>query len=298
MQSRGSCTLRVAYLVLVSLFLTVGCAAIPTGRFDSLAEASRSLRADSAETYARIEVLQRQYMVFNPAEGRLTVDSFKPVVMDEQGQPRDFGLGPRLRFRESVLDVLSDYADALQAFAKKDYQGDLDKATQKLNGGVRDLARQVSGTAEAQKAAGILATAVNGLGRRLIERRRRETLRQAMDEAQPGVEGLAGQLVADNALIAQAVTIMRNGILRAANGMRPGTSSPDRLALDDEVSRIIIDSGEILASLEALNGAVQAIPAAHSEIRETLDQREVNLKQLQTLIAEGKRLNKFNRSLR
>jgi hypothetical protein len=137
-----------------------------------------------------------------------------------------------------------------------------------------------------------------GLGRAIIERRRRETLRKAMDEAQPGVQGLASQLVADNVLIVQAVTVMRGGVLGAANAMRPGAPSPERLALDEDVARIIVESREILASLDALSGAVKAIPAAHSEIRETLDRREVNLKQLQTLIAEAKRLNKYNRSLR
>jgi hypothetical protein len=296
MRSRGPYPLLTLPLALV--LLAGGCVSIPTGRFDSLSEASHAIRSDSGETYARIGTLQREYMAFNPAEGRLTPDSFKPVVVDDQGQRREFDLGPRLRFRESVLDVLSDYTDVLQAFAKKDYQGGLDKATQKLNASVGDLAGEFSRNSDAQKAAGILATAVNGLGRALIERTRRETLRKAMDTAQPGVQGLANQLVADNALIALAVTTMRNGVLRAANGVRPGAPSPERLALDHDVSRVIIDSGDILASLDALSEAVKAIPAAHAEIRETLDRREVSLKQLQALIAEGKRLNKYNRSLR
>src|SRR5262245_17779874 len=230
MRAEGARAPRIASLALALAFLAPGCTgAIPTGRFDAFSEASRTAATASGATYARIEGLQRQYMVFNPAEGRLTLESFVPRVRDDQGQVRDFDLAPRLRVRESALQVLSDYADALQAFAKKDYQGDLDKATRNLDASVSSLASALGG-ADAGKAGGILATAVNELGRVAIERSRRTALEKAMEQAQPGVASLAGLVVSDNVLIAQAVTVMRGGILRAANGMRPAEPSPARLA--------------------------------------------------------------------
>jgi hypothetical protein len=298
MRLHGRWTSRLAYPALVLLFLVVDCAtSFPTGRFDALSEASRSTLDASTAMYARVEGLKRQYMVFNPAEGRLTLESFKPIVRDDQGQMRDFNLAPRLRFRESALEVLSHYADTLQAFAKKDYQGDLDKATQKLHSSIGDLVASFGGNADAQKAVGILATAVNELGRTVVEGERRETLRKAMAQAQPGVAEPASLVVADNALIAQGVTIMRSGILRAANGMRPPDPSPARLTLDEQVSRAITGSNEILGSLDSLSPTVKAIPAAHAEFQESLDKKELSVNQLQSLIAEAERLNKFYRSL-
>jgi hypothetical protein len=296
MRSFGRLPRLVAWLAL-GLPLVTACTTIPVGRFEALAESSRSVLDGSSATYSRIEGLQWQYMVFNPADGRLTPDSFKPVVVDDQGRRQDFDLRPRLRFRETALEALADYTDVLQAFAKKDYQGDLDKATQKLSASLGDLTALASANPDAQKAAGVLATAVNALGRAAIERVRRNTLQDAMATAQPGIATLADLIAADNALIAQAVRVMQGGIVRAANNMRPAPS-PDRVLLDERVARVLDEGTGILASLDALGRAVKTIPAAHAEIRESLDDERPSLAKLQSLIAEAKRLNKFYGSVK
>jgi len=290
--------IRLLVWLALGLPLVTACAAIPTGRFDALSAASRSVLDSSSATYSRIEGLQRNYMVFNPAEGRLTPESFKAVVVDDQGRKLDFDLRPRLRFRESVLEALSNYTDVLQAFAKKDYQGDLDEASQNLYASVSDLAARAPDNPAGQKAAGLLAAAVNELGRAALERTRRRALRRAMEAAQPGVEGVVDLIAADNVLIVQAVRTMQNGILRSANGLRPTAPSLNRVQLDERVSRLVDESSEILASLDALSRAVKAIPRAHAEIRESLDDDRPSLAQLQSLIAEAKRLSQFYGSLK
>ncbi len=279
------------------LLFATACASIPSGRFDSLAAASQTVLQSSVETYARIENLQRRYMLFNPAEGPFTVNTFKPQIVDDQGQMRDFDLGPRLRFRESALEVLAKYAEALQAFAKKDYQGDLDKASQELGASIAGLSRHLTSDGEAKQAAGILATAVNGLGRAIVERRRRQALRKAMGEAQQGVTALAKLIADDNTELSRAVTIMRGGILRAANRIRPD-APVTRLHFDQEIALVTAEADEILLNLSALNAAVERIPPAHAEIMESLERDDLKLKDLQALIAEAKRISKFYRSVK
>ena len=278
--------------VLTAVLLIAGCVGVPTGRFDSLATATNEVQTSTAATYDRVEKLQRTYMIFNPADGPYTERSFDPVI-----DGRSFDLDPRLRFRESVLDVVARYVETLQTFAKTDFQEDLDTATTNLNASLSSLTKQVGGSADATKAAGILAAAVNGIGRVVIEHKRRQALQGAMGQAQPGLDEIARLFDADTALIEQAVVVMRGGILRTANTMRTATGNVDRVALNQQVAVVIAESRDIQASLQATKTAVAVIPKAHAEIRTSLT-TETSLAQLQALVAEAKRLNGFYRSLK
>jgi hypothetical protein len=280
-------------LVVVGLLgiLVAGCGSLPAGRFETLASAGHNLSQGTTDTYTRIEKLQRRYMVFNPAPGELTVDSFKPVI-----DGRDFDLTSRLSFRESALNVLVTYVDALVAFVKKDYQSGLDKATQELGSSVANLVGHVASSDEAKQAGGILATAVNGLGHALIEAERTKAVKNAMTTAQTGVATLATVIARDDERIKEAVVIMGKGIVRSANRMRPSAGSRERLSFDDEVSGVIAESIEIQSSLATLSKAATAFPKAHAEIRDSLDHPRSPLEQLQALAAEAKRLNTFYRS--
>jgi hypothetical protein len=275
-----------------------GCASLPTGRFDSLAAASHLILQGSKNTYTRIETLERGYMVFNPVPGKLAPGTFRPTIIDDNGKTHDFDYAPRLRFRESALEVLATYADTLQAFVKKDYQGDLDKAVQELDASIGNLASHVTKSADAKAAAGIIATAIDGLGKALIESKRKQALKEAMDKAQGGVAKLAGLIADDNSEIASAVVLMRGGILRVANEVRPPEHSIARLRFDGQIALVVSETAEILASLESLNAAVSSIPRAHAEIRRSLEDEGTALSQLQALLAEAKQLNTFYRSLK
>ncbi len=275
----------------------VGCTAVPSGRFAAFADGTRSLATNSVTTYDGVVDLERTYMLYSPTtsrDGKLDEQSFKPVIVDEDGRKRDFDFKPRLEFRSAALDVLADYADALHAFATKDYQSDLDEATQSLGASVARVASEASGQ-DATKAAGILATAINGMGRVATEYLRRKTLRQAMDTAQPGVDKLAALIATDNASIVGAVHIMRRGIVRHANKLRPSTGL-SRVSFDAAIAALLQESDDTLAELDAMNATVTAVPAAHADIRRSLDEKMDALASLQQLIAEAKRLNKFHKS--
>lgn len=284
--------------LIVLAVLAAGCGSLATGRFDAFATASRNVLQSTTDTYSRIENLQRRYMVFNPAPGALTGETFKPIIVDDKGQTRDFDFTPRLQFRQSALEVLATYIETLQGFAKKDYQGDFDKAAQDLAASIGSLAKHASSDAEAKKAGGLLAVAVNGLGHPIIEYKRKEALERAMGEAQSGVTTLATLITEDNTKIIEAVTVMRNGILRKANRIRPAADSVVRLEFDEYISRLIVETDDILGSLGSLNAAVSAIPAAHAEVLRSLESNSSSLRELQALIAAAKRLNTFYRTLK
>jgi len=160
-------------LVLAIVLLIAGCASIPTGRFDALATVAKEVDTKTSATDADIVQLTRRFMVFSPAPGPYTANSFVPTI-EIDGMKHDFDFGPRLEPRRAAVDVLAAYTEALAAFAKKDYQGDLDNATQSLAGSVERLVSHTSASAEAKQGAGILATAVNGLGRAIVEHKRKD----------------------------------------------------------------------------------------------------------------------------
>jgi hypothetical protein len=283
---------RIELIAVLGVALALSaCSAVPSGRFAALADGTRSIATNSVATYGGVVDLQRTYMLYNPNGDKLNEESFKPVIRDEDGTVRSFDFKPRLEFRSAALEVLADYADALHAFATKNYQEDLDAATQSLGASVANLAAYADAGSAAQ-AGGVLATAINGMGTAATEYLRRKTLRTAMDTAQPGVDTLAKLIATDNKSIEVAVLTMRRGILRKADRLRPSTGIA-RISFDSSVATIISDSDETLTQLELMNAAVTKIPIAHAEIRQSLDQRADSMTALKGLIAEAKRLNRY-----
>jgi hypothetical protein len=112
--------LEVTWIVLAVALLAAGCAGLPTGRFDALATAAKEVEVRASTTDADLVGLTRRFMIFSPASGPYTVNSFAPVI-DVDGTKYDFDFGPRLAPRQAALDVLASYTEALAAFARKDY---------------------------------------------------------------------------------------------------------------------------------------------------------------------------------
>src|SRR3989442_13629646 len=80
------------------------------------------------------------------------------------GARLDLDSAPRLEPRQAALGVLAAYTEVLAAFARKDYGGELDRATHSLGGSVQRLAGHGPAPAAPKQGAGVLATAREGLG--------------------------------------------------------------------------------------------------------------------------------------
>jgi hypothetical protein len=274
-----------------------GCAGMPTGRFDTLVAASKGVETSTAQTDADLVKLTQRFMMFSPAPGPYRVDSFAPVV-EVGGARLDFDFGPRLEPRQAALGVLAAYTEVLAAFARKDYGGELDRATHSLGGSVQRLAGHVTASAAAKQGAGVLATAVNGLGHVITERMRRAALRKAMDDAAPGIAAIVTFVKEINVLGATAATTMRDQMIRKANSLTVADGVA-RLQLNEAVQAVIVESNAILAQLKQESTAVDAIAPAHAEIRDAIDQDDrAVLEKLRTLVAEVKRLQGVYSSLK
>src|SRR3989442_11349258 len=101
------------------------------------------------------------------------------------GARLDLDSAPRLEPRQAALGVLAAYTEVLAAFARKDYGGELDRATHSLGGSVQRLAGHVTASAIAQQGGGVLATAVDRPGHAVTQRIPRGPPRKGMGGAAP-----------------------------------------------------------------------------------------------------------------
>ncbi len=271
-----------------------GCASLPTGKLQALKNSTQAVHQNTLDTYARIERLQRRFVVTTLPDMPLTRDGFTPKI---EGQ--SFDLVPALRLRESAIEVLARYANLLFALATKDYASDIDAASQEMAGSLQNLRKTAGSAASDAESKGLnaIAAVVDSIGRVLVDYKRREALRRAMDLAQDDLEKLAALIARSNDRIRLAERIMADRILAHANAARPAYGSRDRMIFDSDVAEFLAESEGIESSLDATSAAVAKLPSAHHEIRQVLDERATNLDALQSFVREAQRAGKFYRGL-
>ncbi len=279
----------VATALAIALALT-GCAtALPVAKLTTLETATRQIQQGTHQTYDGIATLQDTESVARAAtEAELTPTTFVVPAVD---------IVPALRTREAAVGVLVAYAQTLRALAAEDYQGQVDSAALELAGSLKSLAASAAPQdARVTQAMGVMATVVDVVGREIVRREQLATLRRAMDTGQPGVQALARLLAGDDTGdIAARVTNMQSLILTTANAARRDAPLAARLTMDRDVSVSVASAREIQAELAALAKAIEAIPAAHAEIRRSLDARDTPRAALEALVAEAKRIGQFYR---
>lgn len=283
------------YLATVAVVtLSAGCTSIPVGKYQALHESSRTVLTTTSETYKRIEELQRQFAIATAPNQKLTRESFQPKI---DGQ--SFDLAPELHFREAALEVWVKYTVVLQAFSERDYVSEVDKASQDLAGSVKNLSATSSTLKadEAKVASGMLATAINVIGKEIVRTKRLQALRTVMDSAQGDIDHLSTMIAGSNTKIKKAVGIMIDRILAHADAQRPPYGSVARTAFDERMALVIAEAQEIEEALDEMNAAVSKIPKAHAEIRIILDEKPTDLEALRALIQGAQRAGKFYRDL-
>src|SRR5262249_34723381 len=85
---------------LFAMGLLAACAAsVPSAKFELLADSTSTVVTDARNTFARVERLQRKFVVavLPTGDHPLTIDSFKPEV-----EGRSFDLVPELAFRQAA----------------------------------------------------------------------------------------------------------------------------------------------------------------------------------------------------
>jgi len=118
-----------------------------------------------------------------------------------------------------------------------------------------------------------------------------------MDSSQEDLQTLTKLLTGSNTKIKKFIERLVNQSLIMQ--MQPGHSitRPFDYDYDKNIADQLQEIEEILASLDAINKGIEKIPAAHKEIRVSLDQNKAAIEALKGLVQEVQRANKFYRSL-
>jgi len=281
---------RLSLLLVATLLF--GCTSIPVGKYGVLSDSNTQILAETTDTYARIEKLQRYFAVVTSPNKDIDANSFKPEV-----DCRSIDVTPELRFRENALEVMVKYTTFLSILSSKDYQTDVDKASQGLAGSLKNLIGSSTNTPDAGMASGIAATLINVISEQVIEHRRADALRKAMDMAQDDINNLSSLIVGSNEKIKKIVGLMQGRIIAHANADRPSYASTNRVVFDSNMAVVLAEIEDINMSLDSISSAIAKIPAAHKEIRAALDKKPTTLDALQGLVQEAQRANKFYRNL-
>jgi hypothetical protein len=292
--------LHINHLIILLVLLTNGCSAvIPVGKYDVLAGSGNVILDSTSETYTRIEKIQKNQMIEQAGiKSELKRDTFLPII-EVDGKKESFDITPELQFREDALQVLVNYTDLLQAFAKNDFEGDVDVAAEEFAGSVKSLVSTADPNNEnAQKVTGILATVIDVIGREIVRKERLDGLKKIMDSAQPSIVELASLIADDNKKIKEFVKQAIDTILRHKNTQRPPINTIQRTNFDTDVSQIVSEADEVNVALESISGAIGQIPPAHDEIRKLLDEKPRGFEALQQLVKEVQRIDKFYRTVK
>jgi len=282
--------LRTGLLVCCVPILT-GCGTLPTGRFIAFQTSTQDIVSKASDTYARIEKLQGREMVIRAySKDKLDSDSFAPIR-----DGKDFSIGPRLELREYILGVIEKYATALSALALKDYESDLDKASQDLGASVKGLG--ISSGNDIPMAAGVISTAVDEIARSLTFRLRKHALKEVMEKTQEPLGNLATRLEQDQDLIKQFVGTIRIRVQTFSASVRPKFGTVERYKFDGEMGDMLLEISAVEKALDGISKAVVAIPPAHRDLLTSLDNNKQDLNSLRGLIAEAQRVQKFYRDL-
>lgn len=290
----------IAFIALTAALLACasGCCTVDPGPFDAFSASTKNLLNGADQESADIAEIQRTFFVFAAAAGQFETNSFEPTV-NVGGRQQNIDLVRQFGERIVILEAVGHYADALSAFAKKDYQTGVDSAATKLDGSIVSLSKAAGAGSEAISAAGYLATAVDALGHAVIEYERAKALRRAMAIAQPGLTTLARLLVVGDDLIEKQIETYRDDVLKDANAtINSNPSGFSRVEISALVAQPVLDANLSIDRLTVLNRSVALLPLSNQELADSLCAAAPNLTNLKQLASEAQRVAKFHAGLK
>jgi len=278
---------RGAALVLFATLLLSGCASPPIAGYDALAKASQDIQSGSSTAYTNVEQRLRDFAIVTAPNAPLSPDTFTKLSVGKIS----FDISPELTFREQQMGVLVAYTTALQKLAGKDYNKDLDSSTKSLAGALAAIAPQAKAIVD------IFATVVDELAKAAANRERKDALKKVMDRAQPAMEQLATLIASSNEKIAAYAEIMRDTYVRHANAWRPSYGTLARYEFDQKAADAIDGYSLISNQLTAVSNAAKKLPAAHAELRKSLDAPETPQEAIKDVFAEIQGMRGFYKGL-
>jgi len=281
---------RIVESVLIALTLAalVGCASTSLTQVKQFGSASKALGeyARSAFDLAATASVDRHLydVAADPNKGP-TDATFEGLFTGDGGVPGGKEKAERLALRLRVLDQLSNYSSALQQLAEADFDKDIDEAAKDLNGaliGLRDTFKEASGSdlPLTDDDVGIIATAVNAIGKAVAEAKRRTAIKTTITKADPAVQSatelIASDLGQDSELasfVKQAISNSRGSLQQVYNleRVRSKSTFDSRYSLLVRARELYGAEVNTPAFFAAVSRGAAAVGKAHSALRKAVE---------------------------
>jgi hypothetical protein len=222
----------------------------------------------------------------------------------------------RLASRLAALDQLGAYSSALQELAEADVGKDIDAAAAKLNGsliGLRNTYKKASGRDLPLSDAdiGVIATAVDAIGRGVVEAKRLAAIKSVIVRADPAVQSVTGLIAAElgsasdlASFVQAALSNSRGSVQQAYNleRLRPTSTFDARYAMLLRARQIYDAEMATPAFFAAVSEGAAAAGQAHRALREAVEVDRFSSAEAAKLIGElevhVKSVQAFHKTLR
>lgn len=269
-------------VVVSAATMAPGCVSVSLTQVKQFGNATSAFSSASKTALGAVnqaEVDRKLYLVAADPDSGPDSKTFVPFFgSDDADQQR--AKAEQLRLRLKLLDELAGYAAALEGLAAADYPQQVDAAAGDLNAAlvgmgntIRAAGGESVGISDAQL--GVIATAVNAIGKGVIAKKQREALRTIIPLADEGVQAaaslIANDLAADGELAnytVAAATQLQLSMQIAYNleRVKPSSSFEVRLAQLRAIRQIADAAQAVPQTFEAISKAATALKATHSEL--------------------------------
>ena len=265
--------------------LFAACTSVPTQQFTSFNTATVEFAEKSELTYKRLQAISSASAVLDAPDTALTADSFQA----------EKDLAGYVNAMTARLDVIEKYAKALECLASTDPTADIESAATDLSSSANSLGKVTNHISpEAANEVGALADLI---GRWATYNDRKKGLEEAMQKAQPALVAFAREIDEDSGELRKMLVLIRDNYLLHANKMRPPYQTWSRAVFDSSVASRLTEYNDIGEALTAMNAAAKQLPAANSNLLQSVQQGAVSRAGLTNFARQVRQIRTFYRGL-
>lgn len=274
-------------LIALSALLSACTPSLNTQSVATFATATESLATSSKNAYDQVSdavVMRNIYDAASNPKSDVREDVFAPLVA-----PNDEQTSKNLQLRFQLLDQLGAYAGALKDLVSFDIATGIDNASTDLAGalvGLRTTYKNTSGKELPLSAddLGLIATAVDTLGKEIAEEKRRRAVATIVEKANPAVQDTANLIAKEFGADSGMKVLARESVSNAYGSMRIAylrerstMSFEERLAFLQRLNDLHQAVGSTDAFFDDVSKGASAIGVAHGKLLAVVQGKAVDL---------------------
>ncbi len=293
----------IALAIAWAVIGTAGCNPVSLSQVRQFGLASASLadNAHKAFDLTNTATIDRKMydVAADPTKGPVN-NTFEGLFTGDPATPEGREKAERLRLRLQVLDRLSAYAKAVQQLAEADASKGIDEATKDLNGALIGLSRAYKKAAGQdlpinEGDLGIIATAVDAIGKAVVEIKRRQAIKTVIEKADRGVqtavELITSELGKDSDLarwVQENLANARGSIQQAYNldRLRPTSTFDARYAMLTRARQLYDAEVTSSAFFEAVSQGAKKLGQTHAALKKAAATDRFTSEEIATRIGE------------